>query len=1210
VVQATDANGKQGNHSYTLTISNSGVTTTSLPSGIKGVAYNSMLSATGGVAPYSWTIAPGQPGKIPSGLSMSSSGAISGTPGTLGYQEFAVRATDSKGQRFSQTLGINTVMPLTVSGSALPTGTIGRSYKSLLGASGGQAPYTWKVVAGTPPSIIGVDPTGAVSGTPTQTGSYGFTVQASDASGQQVKSSASIAITGLLAITTTSLASGKAGVPYSANVLASGGLAPYSWNLTGGMLPPGVILSTLGGISGTPTTAGSFTFTLQVSDSGGGSSSQTYAVSMAAATVPVSITTTSLPNGTVGTAYSSSVSATGGTSPYTWAVSEGALPLGLALSSSGGISGNPTATAVGSSTFTLKVTDSIGGTSSQTYTVVIASVPVITTTSLPNGKMGVLYNAVLTATGGTAPYTWSVAAGLLPTGVGLGTSTGTISGTPLTAGTYNVTVQAVDSAGQVVSKALSFVVAAVLSITTTSIPNATTGVAYNATLTVSGSTPPITWAVSSGQLPAGLSLSSSGNITGTPSSAGSLTFVAQATDSVAGTASQSYTMTVANAGMKAGGLTAYPSPVLGSDLLLNPGFESGTSSWGPNNGFTIDSAVGHSGSASISLVNATQVQYTAEIDQLVAVSAGTYRFGGWVKLNGVGTNTAGSGVRMCLYDPNWIVLGCSAVLSGTADWAYYEVDSIVIPQSMTARLALQAYAVPNGTAWFDDLILLQEGQPLSVFMKYPNYRGILFSDQSQISQFDISVNVPSGAGLLSDYVLTGQVTDEVTSSTVATVTHAAVGHEVVSLDLTGQDPTHTYLATFVISRSNPSATYTYPAYRVSMAPGSSKASWAVSVDSQNRFLLHGVPQFLLGVYDNSLGYANDSATWDTLLTTERRLFQLPINVYNNFGYGGAPNYAIMPLMDLLGQHGMYDLTTANCFSNYSVTGNTAFWFNYDTPQDILTRSAHPYYGGFYAADECVPTLASDVLVNNYQRMQAQNPGGIVLGTLLPDSSLSLWRDSVDVLASDPYPMYGAEPAGGYPFHLVSDGTILTKNAVMGSRPTVEVIQYFQFTSQGRWPTEAELRSMSYMAIADGANGLLYWSLGDGGGLYYVCDGSDANHSPAGGDSWCPTKVNLFQELVDVTTELSALQPALSAVDDTTKVTGVNQPSIHTRVKTVGGTTYIIASNVTNTTVNSTFTLASPPSSVSVYKESRSVAPSGAQFSDTFLPYSAHVYQIQ
>jgi len=300
------------------------------------------------------------------------------------------------------------VMPLTLSGPSLPTGTIGRSYKSALGASGGQAPYTWKVVAGTPPAIIGVDTTGTVSGTPTETGSYGFTVQASDASGQQVKSPASIAITGLLGITTASLPSGKVGTLYSANVGASGGLAPYSWNLIGGAPPPGLLLTTLGGISGTPITAGSFNFTLQVLDSGGGSSSQTYTVSIAAATAPVSVTTTSLPNGTVGTAYSSSVSATGGTSPYTWTLSAGGLPAGLTLSGGGAISGTPTL--AGASTFTLKVTDSAGGTSSQAYSVTVNPTISITPTSVTLSNLQTQqFTATMTGSNTTA-FAWSLSA--------------------------------------------------------------------------------------------------------------------------------------------------------------------------------------------------------------------------------------------------------------------------------------------------------------------------------------------------------------------------------------------------------------------------------------------------------------------------------------------------------------------------------------------------------------------------------------------------------------------------------------------------------------------------------------------------------------------------------------------------------------------------------------------------------------------------------
>jgi hypothetical protein len=151
--------------------------------------------------------------------------------------------------------------------------------------------------------------------------------------------------------------------------------------------------------------------------------------------------------------------------------------------------------------------------------------------------------------------------------------------------------------------------------------------------------------------------------------------------------------------------------------------------------------------------------------------------------------------------------------------------------------------------------------------------------------------------------------------------------------------------------------------------------------------------------------------------------------------------------------------------------------------------------------------------------------------------------------------------------------------------------------------------MSYMAIADGANGLLYWSLGENA-LTYVCDGSDAYHSPAGTSSWCQARVDLFQELIDVTTEISGLQAPLSAVDNNTALSGNSQPSIHTRVKTVGGSTYVIASNVTANTVNTTFSLASSPASITVYNESRSITPNGSQFSDTFAPYAAHVYQIQ
>ncbi len=118
------------------------------------------------------------------------------------------------------------------------------------------------------------------------------------------------------------------------------------------------------------------------------------------------ITTTSLPNGQVGTAYSTTLAASGGTSPYTWSLTAGTLPAGLSLSASGVISGTPTA-AVSAASLTFKVTDSgqpaQSNSAALSLTIVAAAAPVITTTSLPNGQVGTAYSTTLVASGGTHP---------------------------------------------------------------------------------------------------------------------------------------------------------------------------------------------------------------------------------------------------------------------------------------------------------------------------------------------------------------------------------------------------------------------------------------------------------------------------------------------------------------------------------------------------------------------------------------------------------------------------------------------------------------------------------------------------------------------------------------------------------------------------------------------------------------------------------------
>jgi hypothetical protein len=148
----------------------------------------------------------------------------------------------------------------------------------------------------------------------------------------------------LLTITTTSLPNGTVGAPYTATLLATGGTSPYTWSQTsGGDMPPGVILNSAGAFSGTPSKAGTYgPYVFKVTDSSNDVvSSPNLSITVAAA--ELAVTTSSLPDGTVATAYSTALAAGGGTPPYTWAVTSGGnLPAGLALSISGAITGTPT----------------------------------------------------------------------------------------------------------------------------------------------------------------------------------------------------------------------------------------------------------------------------------------------------------------------------------------------------------------------------------------------------------------------------------------------------------------------------------------------------------------------------------------------------------------------------------------------------------------------------------------------------------------------------------------------------------------------------------------------------------------------------------------------------------------------------------------------------------------------------------------------------
>jgi len=164
----------------------------------------------------------------------------------------------------------------------------------------------------------------------------------------------------------------------------------------------------------------------------------------------LAITTTLLPSGTQGVPYSAFVNAEGATGTFTWAVTSGSLPAGLTFlttstTSSAEISGTPTV--LGTSKFTVQVTDAVGASVSQPLSITINQPPPLSvaTGSLPAGTVGTLYSQTLQASSGVPPYTWSITAGSLPIGLNPLASNGVISGTPIATGTYNFTVEVVDS---------------------------------------------------------------------------------------------------------------------------------------------------------------------------------------------------------------------------------------------------------------------------------------------------------------------------------------------------------------------------------------------------------------------------------------------------------------------------------------------------------------------------------------------------------------------------------------------------------------------------------------------------------------------------------------------------------------------------------------------------------------------------------------------
>nr|WP_082647893.1 putative Ig domain-containing protein [Lysobacter antibioticus] len=443
--------------------------------------------------------------------------------------------------------------PIIVSPASISP-VLGVPFSQALSATGGVGPYSFVHTSGTLPTGLTFSG-GAFGGTPTQRGNFAVNITVTDSTTPTplttVKSYAIVIPIVTPVISPTTLPAMAVGIPYNTTLSSSGGVAPYIYSVQAApnLLPPGLSLSSGGVISGTPTTTGTYTFRILSEDSSGSQDgsdnigNRLYTVTVTAAPTIV-VDPATIPGATVGAAYSQTFTASGGTSPYTFAISAGALPAGLTLASGGGLTGTPTA--AGTFNFTVRATDANTFTGTRAYTLTVAAPTTsIAPTTLLNGTVAAAYSQSITASGGIAPYTYAITAGALPAGLSL-SSAGLLSGTPTAGGSFNFTVTATGSstgtgAPHTGSRAYTLVIAApTINLPATTLANGTVAVAYGATLNAaSGGTAPYTYALSAGALPPGISLSSAGVLSGTPTAAGTFNFAVIATDSSTGTGAYS-----------------------------------------------------------------------------------------------------------------------------------------------------------------------------------------------------------------------------------------------------------------------------------------------------------------------------------------------------------------------------------------------------------------------------------------------------------------------------------------------------------------------------------------------------------------------------------------------------------------------------------------------------------------------------------------------
>ena len=501
-----------------------------------GIPYSSALIATGGIPPYTYSIIMGS--LAPFGLSLNpSTGAITGTPTMAGTINFTGQVADATNG--TATTGVvpcpiviverpsaNCVAIVAIQGVPITPVT-------LTGIGGAGGPYTFSATG--LPAGLSITPGGMIFGTPTVSGTFNYTVTVTDKNGNVGTVNCSVTVGPPPSATCVQI-NAVQGVPITpVQLVGTGGAGgPYTFTATG--LPAGLTISSSGLISGTPTVSGTFNYTVTITDKDGNTGTVNCTVTVVGTPSATCVQINAIQGVPITPVQLVGTGGAGG--PYTFTAT--GLPAGLTISSSGLISGTPTVS--GTFNYTVTITDKDGNTGTVNCTVTVITRPSATCVEI-NAIQGVPITPVqLVGTGGAGgPYTFTATG--LPAGLTI-SSSGLISGTPTVSGTFNYTVTVRDKDGNTGTVNCTVTVGTRPSVTCVQIV-AVQGVPITPVQLVGtgGAGAPYTFSATG--LPAGLTISSSGVISGTPTVSGTFNYVVTVTDKngVSGSVNCSVTVT-------------------------------------------------------------------------------------------------------------------------------------------------------------------------------------------------------------------------------------------------------------------------------------------------------------------------------------------------------------------------------------------------------------------------------------------------------------------------------------------------------------------------------------------------------------------------------------------------------------------------------------------------------------------------------------------